>query len=84
MVIQSGAGLSAQYADGDYVKAGAKIIEGGPKELYTEADVILKVRPPLIDMEVDLIKPDTTLISFVYPAQNKVCVNLLISCEIMF
>ena len=77
LVVQSGAGEAAQYFDGDYVKSGAKLIEGDAKELYSEVDVVLKVRPPLLDKEVDLIRPNSTLISFVYPAQNKASSILL-------
>lgn len=39
-------------------------------------DLILKVRPP-VDNEVNLFKPDSTLISFLYPGQNKTLVEAL-------
>ena len=49
------------------------------KEALT-SDVVLKVRPPqfnekLNDEEHNIIKPGATLISFLYPAQNKALVD---------
>lgn len=72
VLVQAGAGLGAQHKDSDYVKAGAKLIEGNAIDLYNQSDVVLKVRPPLMEKEVDLIKDNSVLVSLVYPAQNKV------------
>ncbi|KAL5964117.1 NAD P transhydrogenase subunit alpha [Taenia solium] len=77
LIVQAGAGASAQYLDTEYVKAGAKLIESGAKDLYAQSDVVLKVRSPLVDKEVNLLNPDSTLITMVYPAQNKELVNKL-------
>ncbi|VDK34078.1 unnamed protein product [Taenia asiatica] len=77
LIVQAGAGVSAQYLDTEYVKAGAKLIESGAKDLYAQSDVVLKVRSPLVDKEVNLLNPDSTLITMVYPAQNKELVNKL-------
>ncbi|KAH9282045.1 NAD(P) transhydrogenase, mitochondrial [Echinococcus granulosus] len=77
LIVQAGAGVSAQYPDSDYVKAGAKLIESGAKDLYAQSDVVLKVRSPLIDKEVNLLNTNSTLISMVYPAQNKELVDKL-------
>lgn len=75
--MEAGAGSAAQYPDSEYVKAGAKLIESGPKDLYAQSDVVLKVRSPLLDKEVDLLKPDSTLVSLIYPAQNQDLVKKL-------
>ncbi|VDM21593.1 unnamed protein product [Hydatigera taeniaeformis] len=77
LVVQAGAGASAQYLDTEYVKAGAKLVETGAKDLYAQSDVVLKVRSPLVDKEVNLLNPNSTLITMVYPAQNKELVNML-------
>uniref|UniRef100_A0A7E4VH40 NAD(P) transhydrogenase, mitochondrial n=1 Tax=Panagrellus redivivus TaxID=6233 RepID=A0A7E4VH40_PANRE len=71
--IESGAGAAAQFADTDYKRAGADVVDTASG---FDADVVLKVRPPLTS-EIDKFKPGSTLISFIYPAQNKDLVNAL-------
>lgn len=73
--IESNAGLASDYTDGAYMEAGAKIIDDA-KKLWTESDLILKVRPPeenpsLGLHEADLLREGATLISFFWAAQNK-------------
>jgi alanine dehydrogenase len=45
VVIESGAGLGAGYADADYVAAGATIL-GTADEVFAQADMIVKVKEP--------------------------------------
>ena len=77
-VIESGAGDGAAISDQEYVNAGAKI--GSLKDTL-EADIVLKVRPPQAnpklggEHEVDHIKEGSTLVSFLWPGQNKDLVN---------
>ena len=74
VVVEAGAGDAATFADSTYVEAGATIAPN-PEALYAEADVVLKVRQPIGlgggKHEVDRLKPGSTLISFIWPAQNK-------------
>ncbi|HLK89782.1 MAG TPA: Re/Si-specific NAD(P)(+) transhydrogenase subunit alpha [Polyangia bacterium] len=73
VVIEAGAGDASSFADAVYIEAGATIAPTA-EALYAEADVVLKVRQPIAiggKHEVDLLKPGATLISFVWPAQNK-------------
>ena len=75
--IESGAGEQASLSDKLYEESGAKIVSA--KEALN-SDVVLKVRPPqfnsqLNDEEHNLIKPGATLVSFLYPAQNKALVD---------
>lgn len=62
VLIESGAGLGINYSDNHYSEAGAEIVET-PAEVY-QADIILKILPPLAD-EVALMKPRATLFSTV-------------------
>lgn len=71
--VESGAGFEAKFRDEDYIQAGAKIVDS--KGVYN-ADILLKVRQPTNE-EVPLLKPESTLISFLYPAQNKELINEL-------
>jgi len=68
VVVESGAGALANFTDEAYVAAGAKIV-GSAAELWASADIVFKVRAPSME-EVGLIKEGTTLISFIWPAQN--------------
>ncbi len=73
VVVESGAGETAHYPDRLYVAAGAEI-ESDPKALYANAQILLKVRPPCerdgVGHEIDLLKPGSTLLSFIYPARS--------------
>ncbi len=69
VLIESGAGEKAKFDDRLYQEVGCKIINNR-EELWQTADIILKVRPPQ-EHEIDLLNEGQTLISFIYPAQNK-------------
>jgi NAD(P) transhydrogenase subunit alpha len=72
VAVQSGAGDAANFADDTYRAAGAEII-GDAERLWTSADMIFKVRAPSM-AEVQLMRDgttsSTTLVSFIWPAQN--------------
>jgi H+-translocating NAD(P) transhydrogenase subunit alpha len=81
VVVESGAGLLASFPDAVYEAAGCTIVDG-PVPLYEQADIVAKVRPPGYHMaagseEVELMKEGTTLISFLWPAQNESLVQML-------
>jgi len=67
-LVESGAGDAANFSDDSYKAVGAKIAASA-KDLWDGSDIVFKVRAPSLD-EVALIKPGTTLISFIWPAQN--------------
>ena len=66
--VESGAGDAANVSDDAYRASGATIVEGAAK-LWAAADIIFKVRAPTLD-EVALMREGTTLVSFIWPAQN--------------
>ncbi|HEV3030552.1 MAG TPA: Re/Si-specific NAD(P)(+) transhydrogenase subunit alpha, partial [Polyangia bacterium] len=75
VIVESGAGDASNFADSVYVSAGATIA-ASPDAVWTDADIILKVRQPMFRPgttvhESDLMKPGAALISFFWPAQNK-------------
>ena len=65
--VEAGAGEKAFFTDTDYETAGAKIISDSA-QLWSEADLLLKVSPPQIRedgrAEIELLKPESVLISF--------------------
>jgi len=66
--IESGAGDAANCSDESYRAAGAQII-ADTATLCAESDIIFKVRGPSA-AEVGLLKEGSTLVSFIWPAQN--------------
>ena len=68
VVVESGAGDAANFADDTYSAAGAEIAADAAS-LWAQSDIVFKVRAPSA-AEVGLMKPGTTLVSFIWPAQN--------------
>ncbi len=68
VAVQSGAGDAANFSDDTYRAAGASIVDGAAA-LWASSDIVFKVRGPSAG-EVGLMKEGTTLISFIWPAQN--------------
>jgi NAD(P) transhydrogenase len=78
VLVERGAGAEAQFADQAYLKAGVTL--GDSKEVWSESDILLKVRAPSFDgplSEADQLKKGATIISFIYPAQNQKTVDRL-------
>ncbi|KAH0827182.1 PNTB-domain-containing protein [Lanmaoa asiatica] len=75
VLVERNAGAASQFLDGDYAEAGATLVS--KEELYKKTDIVLKVRPPSQDEEVTALKEGSTVISFLYPAQNKSLVEKL-------
>ncbi|MBS1198705.1 MAG: pntA [Proteobacteria bacterium] len=68
VLVESGAGEAANFADETYRAVGAEIADTA-KDLWSSADIVFKVRVPSTE-EVALMHEGQTLISFVWPAQN--------------
>ncbi len=66
--VESGAGELSNISDADYQAAGGEVIREA-QQLWSIADIILKVRAPQA-YEIEWLKPGQTLISFIWPAQN--------------
>jgi len=74
VAIEAGAGESAQFSDDSYREAGAEVVADA-RALWAHSDIVLKVRAPephgrLGVHEADLLREGTTLLSFIWPAQN--------------
>ncbi|ELY3544813.1 Re/Si-specific NAD(P)(+) transhydrogenase subunit alpha [Cronobacter turicensis] len=66
VAVERDAGKLASFDDEAFIAAGASVVETA--EVW-ESDVILKVNAPQDD-EIERLRPGTTLISFIWPAQN--------------
>ncbi|KJY87374.1 MULTISPECIES: Re/Si-specific NAD(P)(+) transhydrogenase subunit alpha [Vibrio] len=76
--VESSAGELASFDDPAFESSGAKIVT---TEEVWQSDLILKVNAPS-DEEIDLIQEGTTLVSFIWPAQNPELMEKLSSKKI--
>jgi len=75
VAVESGAGHGINASNSEYREAGATVIDD-TKELWSYADVVMKVRPPEENHEThvheaDLLNEGATLVGFIWPAQNR-------------
>jgi len=81
--VQAGAGAGTDLSDGAYREAGASIVED-VRELWSKANIVLKVRPPeqhtgMGVHEADLLPEGALLISFVWPGHNRELLERLVA-----
>ena len=74
VAIEAGAGDGARFADDAYRAAGAEVV-ADTRALWAQSDIVLKVRAPeqqpaLGVDEAELLREGSTLLSFIWPAQN--------------
>ena len=72
VLVEAGAGTGSLHSDDEYRSAGARIV-GGAEDVFSAADVILKVKQPhfneaLGKHEAEMIPEGTILITFLHPA----------------
>jgi NAD(P) transhydrogenase subunit alpha len=89
VAIEAGAGQAANFSDDAYREAGVEVIPDR-MQLWADSDIILKVRAPASYSnqsvnELDLLQAKHTLISFIWPAQNKELMDKLsaIGCSVL-
>lgn len=75
VLVEENAGSESKFSNAEYEASGAHIVQR-PK-LFSDTDIILKVRPPLIDNEINLFRDHSTLVSMLFPAQNKELIDAL-------
>jgi alanine dehydrogenase len=69
VVVQKNAGIGSGYPDGDYVKAAAEIVDQA-KEVFSRADMIVKVKEPL-EAEFPLLRKGQILFTYLHLAASK-------------
>lgn len=80
VLVEKDAGKEAQFPDEHYAAAGATLVNR--QDLLNMTDIMLKVRPPLLDEEARYIKEGSTIMSLLYPVQNKAIVDTLSSRKV--
>ena len=69
VVVETAAGLGIDYADDDYVAAGARIL-GDAASVFAQADMIVKVKEPQA-VEVAMLRPGQLLFTYLHLAADK-------------
>ncbi|MDF7658250.1 Re/Si-specific NAD(P)(+) transhydrogenase subunit alpha [Erwiniaceae bacterium L1_54_6] len=73
VTIEQGAGIRASFDDESFVAAGATI--SNTADVW-QSDIVLKVNAP-DEAEIELTRAGSTLVSFIWPAQNPVLLEKL-------
>lgn len=73
VVVETGAGTRAEFADASYAEAGAEMVDG---DTAWSSDVVMKVAVPT-EAEVGRLRSGATLVSLLAPAQNERLLTLL-------
>lgn len=69
VLIESSAGVSSGFSDTDYKSVGCKIVST-PKDIFTEAEMVVKVKEPQ-PVEVEMCHKDTTLFTYFHFAADE-------------
>jgi alanine dehydrogenase len=69
VLVETNAGIGSGYPDQDYIKAGAEIVEQA-REVFTRADMIVKVKEPL-KAEFPLLRRGQILFTYLHLAASK-------------
>ncbi|MBK0098423.1 Re/Si-specific NAD(P)(+) transhydrogenase subunit alpha [Erwinia sp. S63] len=73
VTVEQGAGIRASFDDESFIAAGATV---STAESVWQSDIVLKVNAP-DDQEIELTRAGSTLVSFIWPAQNPVLLEKL-------
>jgi alanine dehydrogenase len=77
VAVQKNAGIGSGYPDEEYVKAGAEIVDQA-KEVFTRADMIVKVKEPL-EAEFTLLRKGQILFTYLHLAASKSLTEALLN-----
>ncbi|KIX03107.1 NAD(P)(+) transhydrogenase (AB-specific), alpha subunit [Rhinocladiella mackenziei CBS 650.93] len=75
VLVERGAGTEAEYSDEVYEHVGATVVDR--QTVWSQSNILLKVRPPNLETEIPSIREGAAMISFLQPAQNKNLVEAL-------
>jgi alanine dehydrogenase len=81
VLVETFAGLGSGISDEEYQRAGARIVNS-KAELYSEAEMILKVREPL-PLEYELLRKDQILFAFILLERDPELTRILTHREVV-
>lgn len=77
VLIQDAAGAGSAITNGDFINAGAKIVDSAD-DVWSRSELILKVKEP-IDIEYTKMRRGQTLFTYLHLAASKLCTDALIA-----
>lgn len=80
VIIEKGAGLGSNFTDEEYKNSGAKII-GNASDVWTEADMIMKVKEPL-ESEYQYFRKGLILFTYLHLANEPELAKALVEHEV--
>ena len=69
VLVQAGAGLGSGLPDHDYLRAGAEMV-AGPDEIYSQADLVIKVKEPQPE-EIPLLRQGQAVFTYFHFAADE-------------
>jgi H+-translocating NAD(P) transhydrogenase subunit alpha len=78
VTVEQGAGIRASFDDESFIAAGATV---STTESVWQSDIVLKVNAP-DDQEIELTRAGSTLVSFIWPAQNPALLEKLAARQV--
>ncbi|MFB9783432.1 alanine dehydrogenase [Rhodococcus baikonurensis] len=79
VVIETGAGVGSSFSDEDFKAAGAQIL-GSADQVWTGADLLLKVKEPIAE-EYSRLRKDQVLFTYLHLAASKECTDALLASK---
>ena len=76
VLVESGAGEGSGYPDADYAGAGVEIVQR-PEEIFERADLIVKVKEPLLE-EYGLLRKGQILLTYLHLAASRALTDALV------
>jgi alanine dehydrogenase len=80
VLVERDAGVGSSIADDDFVRAGARIVDG-PEEVWGAAELVLKVKEPIAE-EYGRMRPGQTLFTYLHLAADKAGTDALVKAGI--
>jgi alanine dehydrogenase len=80
VLVQTGAGVGSSITDDEFVAAGAKIADDHD-QVWSEADMILKVKEP-IAVEYERMRPGQILFTYLHLAASRECTQALLDRQV--
>ena len=76
VLVQAGAGVGSSLPDDDFAAAGATIVESAD-QVWTDADMVLKVKEPVPE-EYHRLRRDLVLFTYLHLAASRACTEALL------